>query len=359
LLRGLRDTDPDKGRKLVATTIETDPADQRTAYVKAFATGLSMNDEPFLESALDDRSKEVRAAAAELLRALPDSRLALRMLERASALLSWKPTLLGLGKGRLEVETPASCDKAMLRDGVKPKPNPRSQLGERAWLLCEILSATPPKSLVTLLGVSAGRIVEGSQANEWYEALSLGWTDAAIRLRDTEWAEALLEAAPWTADPAGRLDHRKQELFTILPPERREDVFLKLLKADAGPLHPNHPAFGLVNSLGDAMTLTLAREIIAQTRRLIDDERAEFANPEHQAATTGSTSGGVHGDRFHQHAIFSFIQGLAYHLPLEITDEAAQGFPSGDSPRLHYESAYIAMIERLKFRRDMHREFAV
>ena len=42
-----------------------------------------MDDEPFLESALDDRSREVRQQAADLLTRLPDSRLALRMAERA------------------------------------------------------------------------------------------------------------------------------------------------------------------------------------------------------------------------------------------------------------------------------------
>ena len=79
----LRETDPGRARELVASTFAADPADQRAKFVGELARGLSMEDEPFLEAALDDRSKEVRRQAAELLRCLPESRLCLRMIERA------------------------------------------------------------------------------------------------------------------------------------------------------------------------------------------------------------------------------------------------------------------------------------
>ena len=104
-LESLRGTDPGRARELVASTFAADSADHRARFVAAFVRGLSMEDEPFLEAALDDRSKEVRRQAAELLRSLPESRLCLRMIERARAALRWEG-------GTLVVEPPASCDKA-------------------------------------------------------------------------------------------------------------------------------------------------------------------------------------------------------------------------------------------------------
>ncbi|MEO6808146.1 MAG: SWIM zinc finger family protein, partial [Isosphaeraceae bacterium] len=89
VLRELRKTDPGRGRDLVALTFASEPAADRSAFLREFEHGLSMDDEPFLEAALDDRSKEVRQIAADLLRRLPASRLCLRMIERSKELLAW------------------------------------------------------------------------------------------------------------------------------------------------------------------------------------------------------------------------------------------------------------------------------
>src|SRR5262249_24550712 len=131
LLHEARKTVPDLARELLAATWAGEKADDRATFLGTFEAGLSMADEPFLEGVLDDRSKEVRRAAAPLLTRLPDSRLAGRMFERVRPLLTWvggtKPRMLGLRQGqpaRIEMTLPAACDKAMIRDGVEPKPPP-------------------------------------------------------------------------------------------------------------------------------------------------------------------------------------------------------------------------------------------
>ena len=57
-------------------------AETRAAYVEALGVGLGPEDEPFLESALDDKSRQVRAEAVRLLATLPASRFAGRMTAR-------------------------------------------------------------------------------------------------------------------------------------------------------------------------------------------------------------------------------------------------------------------------------------
>ncbi|MDB5298193.1 MAG: hypothetical protein JWO31_4176, partial [Phycisphaerales bacterium] len=81
-LRRVRAADPPAALALVESTWKEDGADERAAFVAALADGLGPADEPFLEAALDDRSKQVRAAAVELLAKLPGSAFVARMVAR-------------------------------------------------------------------------------------------------------------------------------------------------------------------------------------------------------------------------------------------------------------------------------------
>ncbi|HEV3498034.1 MAG TPA: DUF5691 domain-containing protein, partial [Actinomycetes bacterium] len=172
LLARLRSADPSRGRELLASTWATETAEDRAAFLAALATGLSMDDEPFLEAALDDRRKEVRQAAAGLLWGLPGSRLGARMAERARLLVQLPA-----------VRLPTGVDPAMVRDGVVVRPP--AGVGERAWWLHQLVSATP---LSTWTG-DPPRLVEQAPP-----ALRQAWAEAAARQRNDEWAMALLEA---------------------------------------------------------------------------------------------------------------------------------------------------------------------
>jgi hypothetical protein len=172
----MRSIDPAGARRLLESTWGTETPEDRAAFVALLATGLSMDDEPFLEAALDDRRKDVRQAAAGLLWRLPGSRLGARMAERARSLVR-------TDGARVEVTLPEEVDPGMRRDGVVVKP-PAGQ-GERAWWLFQLVAATPlptwgpPRELV-------GRAEP---------LLRQAWATAAARQRDEAWAVALLDVA--------------------------------------------------------------------------------------------------------------------------------------------------------------------
>ena len=126
LLSHLRATDPARGRELLVNTWKTEKADDRRQFIAALEESLSMDDEPFLETALDDRSKEVRLAVAHCLSQLPDSRLSQRLRERATPLLTLKR---GKKRHTLEISLTEECDKAMQRDGITTDPPARLKLG--------------------------------------------------------------------------------------------------------------------------------------------------------------------------------------------------------------------------------------
>ena len=82
----LRLRDPGIARDWLQRTLGTDPPEAREAFVKLLLAGLSMEDESLLETALDDKRKGVRLAAAECLARLPESAHARRNLARLGEL---------------------------------------------------------------------------------------------------------------------------------------------------------------------------------------------------------------------------------------------------------------------------------
>ncbi len=207
LLRKLRETDPALALSLVSSTWSEESAEERGDFLKILENGLSMADEPFLEEALDDRSKEVRRAAADLLARLPVSRLVQRQLERGQEYLKWKPGSF-LRKAQIDVALPETCDKSMLRDGVEPK-RPVKSRGEKADWLVQILSTVPPSIWSRRWGKTSVELLDISAEGDWKEILHQSWITAAGNHPDPDWAEAILKIYPGhglllEALPAGR-----------------------------------------------------------------------------------------------------------------------------------------------------------
>ncbi|MGA4840100.1 DUF5691 domain-containing protein [Streptomyces sp. G45] len=219
LLTTLRAQDPHAARELLMSTWTTERAEDRLMFLDSLRTGLSTADEPFLERALGDRSRNVRSTAAELLSTLPGSALAGRMAERAAACV----TLDGTARTpTLAVEPPHACDAGMERDGVVPKP-PAGR-GERAWWLGQLLEAAPLATWQRTFGDrSPAEVVALPVADDWHGELHAAWCRAAVRQRDTGWSRALLGAPSATeaAGPGAVSLAERAKLLTALPaPER-------------------------------------------------------------------------------------------------------------------------------------------
>ncbi|MFF7977951.1 DUF5691 domain-containing protein [Streptomyces sp. NPDC007901] len=214
LLAALRARTPGAARELLAGTWATERAEDRLMFLDSLRTGLAAGDEPFLEQALSDRSRNVRTTAAELLSALPGSALAGRMAVRASACVAVDHT----GNGPvIAVEAPPECDAGMERDGVVAKP-PTGR-GERSWWLGQLVEAAPLTTWPARLGGRTPReIVALPVADGWQGELHAAWCRAAVRQRDAEWARALLgvPAAPEAGGPgAVSLAERAKLLGTL------------------------------------------------------------------------------------------------------------------------------------------------
>ena len=330
LLSELRTSAPALARELVESTWATEKADDRAAFLAALAVGLSMDDEPFLESALDDRGREVRQGAAELLERLPGSRRARRMLERALALLAWvpaeKPRMLGLRQGqkaRLAITLPDAYDQAMQRDGVEPRPPAdRWGMGEKAWWLFQILRAVPPATWSRQFNLTPTELIAAAQRGEWQALLHDAWGAAAIAFQDAAWAESLLQADP-----------RQAELLAALPPARQEALLLDMLRGDVTPLH-KHPVLLLLRRTRHTWSAELTRAVLGAVRR-------------HMRATNAGNDYQLRG---------AITEDFARRMPPAMLDEIAAGWPDGQEARERWQGVIDQLLIILQFRRDMLRE---
>ncbi|MGW7362561.1 DUF5691 domain-containing protein [Streptomyces sp. NPDC054841] len=219
LLASVRAHDPAAALTLLTGTWQTERAEDRLMFLDSLRTGLSDADEPFLEQALSDRSRNVRTTAAELLSALPHSALAGRMAARAVSCIGLDRAE---GTAAIAVEAPHECDTAMQRDGVVP--TPPSGRGERSWWLGQLVEAAPLATWPQRLGGrTPEEIVSLSVADDWGDELHAAWCRAAVRQRDPEWARALLGAPsePPSTGPGTSSLAERAKLLATLPEEER------------------------------------------------------------------------------------------------------------------------------------------
>ncbi|MFC4051807.1 DUF5691 domain-containing protein [Actinomadura syzygii] len=244
----LRGSDPARARDLLRGTWTAEPAPDRAAFLATFAHGLSLDDEEFLEAALEDRGKDVRQIASDLLARVPASAYGERMAARARAcLVPERRSARGRRQTWIRVEPPRAHDEDMARDGVPFHPSgsfaPRGggrPVGTRAAWLREILARTPLSTWTDLFGLPPMEIVclplgggpggsGGSSAqNEWASDardVHIGWARAALAQRDADWARALLKGGVMVDEPEALAD-----LLSVLPESERDAAAADLIR---------------------------------------------------------------------------------------------------------------------------------
>lgn len=181
VLRRLRASDPATARALLAVAWKRERAEVRSELLAALEVGLALDDEPFLEAALDDRNAAVRTLAASLLAQLPGSAFAARMRVRADELLA-------LANGRLEVRLPVTLDTDAQRDGIVAK---QPTEGLRALWLAHILAHVPLSHWQERFQASPERILGEFDGGEWQLAVLNGFTRSAVMFATSEWVVPL------------------------------------------------------------------------------------------------------------------------------------------------------------------------
>jgi hypothetical protein len=275
-LVSLRGRDPRGGRALLAAGWSRESKEERAGLLAVLASGLSADDEEFLESALGDRAGEVREVARWLLALLPGSAFSRRAAERATGVLR----LEGDGPDAwLVAHVPDDLDQAAIRDGIEPR-SPVGWVDAAAWRFSQLIAGAPLSGWTARLRMTPAQIValpvEGVAAIDvragWRLAASRPTATRAADPELTDWALALLgadlgvvnrPASVWPPDPA---------LASLLPAGLRAARAAALVaEASINASHPrDYPARVELDGhpvpwppvLADAVLGALAREVL-------------------------------------------------------------------------------------------------
>jgi hypothetical protein len=227
---------PAVARDWVERVFGSERADLRATFLSALETGLSDEDEAFLERALEDRGAQVREAARVLLGKLPRSAYVARMIARA------------------DLEPPKTVGPAEIRDGLLPK------LTRAQWLE-RIVSAVPTSHW----GAPAPFLARVAKSDH-RDAILAGLVVAA---RDPEWLDALFEVL--------RAGDDEYSLLTILEnmtPERRAHHLASMIAMPSAAISIAHA----LSTLPPPWPDSLARKWLEAVERRAESG-ASFGDP--------------------------------------------------------------------------------
>ena len=207
-------------------------AEDRIELLVYFERNLANTQEAFLEVALKDVNKYVRAKAASLLSCLPNSALSQRMCQRADTLLHLKK------QGRsvqLEVELITNLSEDLKRDGIIQDQN--SSEGKKANLTRQVLENVPLDYLVNSLEQDPSKLIDLAFKNkDWVELVLGTWVKRTLLEKNVPWAQILFEK---------RIKLKKhvdeamlKELFPFVIEETKRDQYLlKEVRRQRSPLY--------------------------------------------------------------------------------------------------------------------------
>ena len=321
--------------KLTKIWAEEKP-DQQLAFLEIFQTGLNMDDEPFLETALDDECQKIRQKAAELLAHLPESRLSQRMAKRVTSALTIKQNRNRL---HLDFNLPKDSDEGMKRDGIDGN-NPPKLLGEKAWEILQMVASTPLSLWSEINGVSPTEWIQAAKRSEWDRTLVDAWVVAALRQKNPDWAEVLLSIHTNFNGYLVNNDKSIQGLINALTPERQNIFFLNLVQSKKTVFDSKNPAFYLLRHYRYPWSTEFTMAVI---------KSLEY----HLNKTTNH----------YDWALRSAFKDFACYMPLSIVPEISVSLPNIVPQYVSWASFWTEAIDEflvlLNFRIEMLKEFQI
>ncbi|WP_433711372.1 SWIM zinc finger family protein [Nocardia sp. CA-084685] len=324
-LTELRGRDAKAAREALIASWPKESGPLKAELLAILADGISADDEPLLEAALDDRRSDVRRVAAALLPLLPSSAFTQRMTRRASAWVTVEHMLL---HPNLVVRIPEELDDADRRDGINDRTVEFTYRWDgapdlRAGRLRQLVAATPLTHWESELG-APHKATRAKISERFRQPLFDGWVDAALAQHDPTWARALFDAGV----PTDLAMLRRRELFALLPLPDRTRHLLQLDGAWLSELEALLPA------MGHPWPEPLAQHLI-----LLLFERARAAAKRPEAHGTGPSA--------HR----SLLSVAAVHLPVSAARTATAVARRCTDP--HWERAFDQLAHDLNHRSMM------
>jgi len=276
LLRSIRQQSAAQGLQLLQSTwLEEDPA-QKPALLEGLSIGLNREDEVFLEACLQERRKEIRQIAAELLACIPGAGLIDRYLQ-------YLQECIVVVEQRINVRLPEEIPEEWRKDGVEPGSKRPFSLTQRSAWLFQLIRRLPPGHWQTHWGLSPqeaiGLFAQQDREESWVQAL----TDAALLHQDLVWQEALAtwwlhheQASSWQTS-TGR------HLLQQLPGAILQKILVPYLQKRPYLLEDDHVATFILCATDEAWSDELSLALVQPLMRYLAGGDNPFWNIWHYA----------------------------------------------------------------------------
>ncbi|MEO0476034.1 MAG: DUF5691 domain-containing protein [Planctomycetota bacterium] len=339
-MTAMRTLDPGKAREALLASLPSESAVDRAAFARTLVVGLSAEDEPALEAMLDDRSSQVRDAAADLLSTITGSALSARMQARLESAVDFTPPKGKLRKkaASLALKLPSKLDDTAKRDGINDKA--AKGMGAKATAISQVIGRTS-LGWWTAQGIDAQQWVALALEGEWTVPLIMGWTQAAHLQADRDWSAALIDQV--CLQPAGRRDplnenwrsDRLEELIEHLDADQLHALVDKNLPRNASKSYP-YRLVELLRACPGPWGVDLSRRVLAFLQQAVTNQNVVYDN-----------------------TLRAFIDHVAStRLAIELSDSVSQGWPINAK---HWSSNFEELIDRfirtVALRQQMHDAF--
>ena len=217
---------------MLQNTWKAESTSDRVTLLNVFKTGLTLDDEQILMTALADGSRDVRKAAVGLLSRLKGCQWEKRISDKAFRLVRYQHGKL-LQRSSLDIHLPGEFLEEMAHDGIVQNPPNNVSLTEEAWWALQMLSYTNPDRWVAVFKQTPDQLLAMATHSDWKGLFFTAWIQAAQNFDCEDWAEALL-----------RLHPGEHGLLSVLSPSRVENFIQSRLQAsfvDGFALLVNYP----------------------------------------------------------------------------------------------------------------------
>lgn len=323
ILTQLRKTNPESGLQWLCSTWNEDSWKERHQLLTKLETGLSLSDEVFLETCLDDSRREIRQTAGRLLALLPGSALSGRLQSYARSMLRFSPT------GAWQLSPPEQPPAAWQRDGIDGTGTGTG--GAKAILIRQLFGNISPEFWESLFGVEQPVLLSQIESNEWSGALVGGLTDAAVRFRDHHQVDGLVRH--WRYKLVDELPGGWERLTPLLSEGAFADVVREALPDAAVLLANRSMAYYLLANKTLPWPADIADRVIGGLRQWL----AQSSVPDWSA--------------MHYRAL---LKVAAFRCPVVLLPELEKDWPAANGKVWYYwENDVRFFLRVLAFRKEM------
>lgn len=221
-LRHQRSIDPAMALTLLEETWSQENTTTRKKLLDTLEVGLSKVDDIFLSARLEEKQKNIREKAANLLSKIPTSSFNQRMLIRLKKSITIKDSKQPI----LKIILPKGVDDSMIKDGIKASLQ-LYRSGNKASQLAQMINKLPLGFWSELTGLPSDQLLPLFIENEYAYLLLNSVSDAAIHHKNEEWSTLILKH--WLATKEDKLwqDFAPLQLISVL----NHDAFNQLTLA--------------------------------------------------------------------------------------------------------------------------------